>query len=414
MRRIAPIIVVVLLAALGGWYYAQLGPRPAGRTLATIAATAHSSAVAPTATARPPATPTAQPTATPAPSATPAPTATPAPPPAPQVQSSTNPKPSVWYAGKAVTFTWSEPEDIVIAGYAYTVDHTATGSPPETVNTTARSVSMSNLADGIWYLHVRALSAANQWGPASTFQVRLDRVPLSVTTPKFSAFTFNPNFFKQDFWFSVSKAARATVVIENSKGAPVRTLHAQPAKAGEVDLTWDGKTDQGAIAPPGQYSYLVKVDDGHGHQATAQASGLGVTYDRIVVSLSKQNLTAYDGNTPVLTSLVTTGNQLLPTPVGVFPILGKYAPFTFHSPWPKGSPYWYADSPVNYALLFDDRGYYIHDAPWRSDFGPGSNAKLGTPGQDLTGSHGCVNVPLAAEKLLYAWAPTGTAVQVVP
>jgi lipoprotein-anchoring transpeptidase ErfK/SrfK len=69
---------------------------------------------------------------------------------------------------------------------------------------------------------------------------------------------------------------------------------------------------------------------------------------------------------------------------------------------------------VTYALLFDNRGYYIHDAPWRTDYGPGSNAKPGTPGQDLTGSHGCINVPLPIAKQLYDWAPTGTAVQVVP
>lgn len=275
-------------------------------------------------------------------------------------------------------------------------------------------MTLGDLTDGAWYLHVRALSTSEQWGPATTFAVHLDRVPLTVTTPKFSAFTFNPNFFQQDVWFNVSKPTQLKVMVQDAKGATVRTFHAQQPKAGEVDLTWDGKTEQGAVAPPGKYSYLVSADDGHGHQATAQASDLAVTYDRIVVSLSKQSLTAYDGNTPVVSTLVTTGNQVLPTPVGVFPILGKYSPFTFHSPWPAGSPFWYADSPVTYALLFDDRGYYIHDAPWRHDFGPGSNAKPGTPGQDLTGSHGCVNVSLDIAKQLYDWAPTGTAVQVIP
>jgi len=330
------------------------------------------------------------------------------------VKSPTNPDSGTWYAGKDVTFAWTEPSDTAVAGYSYVVDQTATGSAPETVRTTATTFTLSDLTDGVWYLHVRAIGADGQWGSSTTFPVKLDRVPLSVTTPKFSAFTFNPAFFEQDVWFNVSKPAQITVEVQDAKGATVRTFHIQQPKADEVDLTWDGKTDKGAVAPAGEYGYLVKADDGHGHQATAQVSGLAVTNDRIVVSLSKQSLTAYDGNTPVVTSLVTTGNQLLPTPVGVFPVLGKYSPFTFHSPWPKGSPFWYADSPVTYALLFDNRGYYIHDAPWRTDYGPGSNAKPGTPGQDLTGSHGCINVPLPIAKQLFEWAPTGTAVQVVP
>ena len=413
MRRLAMVVVLALLVGAGSLYLAQHAPRTAA-TVAGAPRGAPTAVAVVKATSTPLLTPPAQPTATPTPTETPAPTATPTPPPQPLVQSPTDPNPRVWYAGKNVTLNWTEPSDTAINGYSYLVDQLASSSAPPTVRTTDQTVTLGNLTDGTWYLHVRAVGASDQWGPTTTFQVNLDRVPLSVTTPKFSAFTFNPNFFKQNFWFDVSKRAQVTVLIRGSTGALVRTFHAQQPKAGEVDLTWDGKTDQGSIVQPGKYSYLVKADDGHGHQAAAQASGLSITYDRIVVSLSKQSLTAYDANTPVVTTLVTTGNQILPTPVGVFPVLGKYSPFTFHSPWPKGSPFWYADSPVTYALLFDDRGYYIHDAPWRSDFGPGSNAKPGTPGQDLTGSHGCVNVPLAIAKQLYDWAPTGTAVQVVP
>lgn len=377
----------------------------------TIALVATPTVVIP---ATPTTVPTSAPTATAAPTVTPAPTATPVPPAQPVIQSSTNPDPKRWYSGKAVTVNWSAGSSAPVAGYSYAVDQSPAGAPPQANPTQSTSATLPNLKDGSWYIHVRALGTSGEWGPVATFQINLDRVPLTVTTPKFSTFTFNPSFFTQDVWFNVSKPAQITVQVKDAKGVAVRTFTVAQTKAGEVDLTWDGKTNSGALASAGQYSYDVLADDGHGHQATSGASGLGVTADRIVVSLSKQSLTAYDGATPVLTSLVTTGNQLLPTPVGVFPVLGKYSPFTFHSPWPQGSPFWYPDSPVSYALLFDDRGYYIHDAPWRSNFGPGSNTEPGAPGQNLTGSHGCVNVPLAIAKQLYAWAPTGTAVQVVP
>jgi lipoprotein-anchoring transpeptidase ErfK/SrfK len=117
----------------------------------------------------------------------------------------------------------------------------------------------------------------------------------------------------------------------------------------------------------------------------------------------------------VLTTPVTTGNATeLPTPTGVFPILAKYHPFTFISPWPPGSLFYYPPSPVQYALLFDDRGYFVHDSPWRSVYGRGTNLQPGPPAGPYTGSHGCVNTPLAAMQQLFPWATIGTIVQVVP
>jgi len=303
---------------------------------------------------------------------------------------------------------------VPLSGYGFVVDQVETTDAPKEVSTRDSQVTLSDLKDGTWYVHVRGLGDNGLWSPTSTFRVNLDRVPLSVTTPKFSAFSFNPRFFSQDVWFNVSRPASIDVLINPASGKAVRTLHVDQAKAGEVDLTWDGKEDSGAFAPAGTYSYTVNATDDHGHHATSGASNLAVTDDRIVVSLSKQSLTAYQGDTAEYQTLVTTGNQALPTPVGVFPILAKYHPFTFHSPWPKGNPYWYADAPVSYALLFDNAGYFIHDAPWRHDFGPGSNARVGTPGQDYTGTHGCVNVPASIAAQIYTWAPTGTAVQVVP
>jgi hypothetical protein len=314
-----------------------------------------------------------------------------------------------------VTVSWTVPGPVAAAAFGYVVDQAPGTEAPKEPTTTQATLTLPDLKDGTWYVHVRTLGADATWSPTTTFRVNLDRVPLTVTTPKFSAFTFNPKFFQQDVWFDVSKPASVNVLIQNgSSGKTVRTIQTKAAKAGEVDITWDGKSTSGTLAPAGQYAYSVTANDGHGHDATSGASGLGVTYDRIVVTLSKQSLTAYDDDTPFLTTPVTTGNQVLPTPVGTYPILAKYTPFTFQSPWPKGSPFYYPDSPVTYAMLFDNAGYYVHDSPWRHDYGPGSNAKPGTPGQDLTGTHGCVNVPLDVMARLFAWAPTGTVVQVVP
>jgi lipoprotein-anchoring transpeptidase ErfK/SrfK len=61
-------------------------------------------------------------------------------------------------------------------------------------------------------------------------------------------------------------------------------------------------------------------------------------------------------------------------------------------------------------MLFQANGYYIHDAPWRSFYGPGSNVVYGAPGTNTGGSHGCVNTPYAAMAWLWNWTPIGTPV----
>jgi lipoprotein-anchoring transpeptidase ErfK/SrfK len=124
----------------------------------------------------------------------------------------------------------------------------------------------------------------------------------------------------------------------------------------------------------------------------------------MVVSLSRQVLTAYQDGAAVLTTYVATGRPALPTPVGVYHIFARYSPYKMISPWPYGSPYWYPDSWTNWAMEFAGGGYFIHDAPWRSWYGPGSNIYNGT--------HGCVNVPYSQMAFLWKWAPMGTTVVV--
>jgi L,D-transpeptidase-like protein len=85
----------------------------------------------------------------------------------------------------------------------------------------------------------------------------------------------------------------------------------------------------------------------------------------------------------------------------------------FNSPWPQGSPYWYAPTHINYAMKFLDGGYYLHDAWWHSWFGPGSNTPHKLPnGTWETGSHGCVGMTIANAERLYAWVPIGTPVYI--
>ena len=134
----------------------------------------------------------------------------------------------------------------------------------------------------------------------------------------------------------------------------------------------------------------------------------------VLVSLSHQWLYAYQDGHYVFDNAVETGMPDLATPAGRFSILTKQRDITFISPWPEGSPYWYAPTKVSYAMLFRSGGYYLHDAWWHERFGPGANVPHQLPdGRWETGSHGCVGMPVPAAERLYSWVQLGTPVIIV-
>lgn len=136
--------------------------------------------------------------------------------------------------------------------------------------------------------------------------------------------------------------------------------------------------------------------------------------DRVImISTESQTLRVYDRGALIHEDYVTTGRPELPTPHGVFQVSARYSPYEFISPWPVGSPYYYPPSPVHFAMLFRDGGYFLHDAPWRTVYGPRTNLPHydSDPGEPL-GSHGCVNIPYADMLWLWKWATIGTTVVV--
>ncbi len=109
----------------------------------------------------------------------------------------------------------------------------------------------------------------------------------------------------------------------------------------------------------------------------------------IDVNLSNQTLTAYEGQTAVLTTRVSTGTYWTPTVVGTFKIYVKYTSA------PMSGPGYYLPN-VPYVMYFY-RGYGIHGTYWHNSFG--------TPM-----SHGCINMTTEEAQWLFNWAPVGTTV----
>ena len=111
----------------------------------------------------------------------------------------------------------------------------------------------------------------------------------------------------------------------------------------------------------------------------------------IDIDLSDQTLTAFEGETAVRATLISTGIPRYPTPTGRFSIRIKYVVDDM-----AGPGYYLADVP--YAMYFY-RGYAIHGTYWHSNFG--------TPM-----SHGCINLRTPEAEWLFGWASLGTPVVV--
>jgi lipoprotein-anchoring transpeptidase ErfK/SrfK len=130
----------------------------------------------------------------------------------------------------------------------------------------------------------------------------------------------------------------------------------------------------------------------------------------IVVSISDQTLTAYQGGQVVLQTLVSTGVEPNHTEVGFFHVRIKFpmkdmtgvtdgsgAVTAVGETATGGTEYLVTDVPN--VMFINYEAEALHGAYWHSNFG----SRM---------SHGCINLPLDVAAFLYEWAPLGTAVSV--
>ncbi|MGZ3676019.1 MAG: L,D-transpeptidase, partial [Ktedonobacterales bacterium] len=127
----------------------------------------------------------------------------------------------------------------------------------------------------------------------------------------------------------------------------------------------------------------------------------------IVVSLREQVARFYDNGKLVYWSYVTTGRPEAVSPPGLHYAMEKDYHIEFKSSAPPGSPLWYGPTKINYAVLYADYGYFLHDAWWRLKFGPGSNLPHADGLAFNGGSHGCVNFPEDNMAYVYEWTDVG-------
>ncbi len=120
----------------------------------------------------------------------------------------------------------------------------------------------------------------------------------------------------------------------------------------------------------------------------------------IDVNLTQQLMVAYEGQSPVRTSVTTTGMAGWETPPGFYTIFWRVPNETMTS-GAIGAEHFFRLEDVLFTQYFTDYGHAIHFAWWRTP------ETIGRPG-----SHGCLNLLLDDARFFWDWADIGTPVYV--
>lgn len=113
------------------------------------------------------------------------------------------------------------------------------------------------------------------------------------------------------------------------------------------------------------------------------------------VNLSTQSLTAYEGNTAVMNTLISSGLPSWPTVTGQFRIWLRYESQTMDGTR-LGYDYYLTGVPF---VMYFYEDYALHGTYWHSNFGSPM-------------SHGCVNMYTPDAQWLFNWTTLGTVVNV--
>jgi hypothetical protein len=126
----------------------------------------------------------------------------------------------------------------------------------------------------------------------------------------------------------------------------------------------------------------------------------------LMVSMVEQAMRVYQDGKLIRAFYVTTGRVERPALPGVWSVQDRKSPDEFKSTDPPSSPFWYPPTPIHYAILYHWGGFFVHDAWWRVNFGPGTQFPHYDVGGDESfagnGSHGCINMQENDAAWIYA------------
>lgn len=109
----------------------------------------------------------------------------------PTISSSTHSSSTSFYSNKNPSFTFSSTDMHSIAGYSYLFDQSPATEPDTASETSTGSLNLTNVSDGTWYLHLRAVDAFDNWGQTSHLKVNIETVYPVISSITSSGITSN-------------------------------------------------------------------------------------------------------------------------------------------------------------------------------------------------------------------------------
>jgi hypothetical protein len=127
----------------------------------------------------------------------------------------------------------------------------------ETLMTTLRSQNTAPRE-----IHMAIREKLDEWGVPfrpSRLRRREDRSP--QRTRERSESRVHPNPFNPDthITYDINEQADVEISIVNTQGQTMRTFIMGNQAPGTYEITWDGRTDSGELAPSGSYLYTIKA-----------------------------------------------------------------------------------------------------------------------------------------------------------
>jgi len=189
----------------------------------------------------------------------------------PVITSPTHPDPTAWVNNSTATTNWAQPagDPATVAGYHWLLDRKAGTVPYEENFGLTKTDTHENLSDGVWYMHVRAVSSDGQWSDTAHRAIQVDTNP-----PELTLVVDPPASSGDDGWYI--RPATVTLTATDGKGSGVAKL----------EYSTNGTTWQPYTAP------LVFSSDTAGTTVYARATDIAGLVSDPVSTLFKIDRTA--------------------------------------------------------------------------------------------------------------------------
>ncbi|WP_158544791.1 DNRLRE domain-containing protein [Blastococcus sp. TF02-09] len=184
---------------------------------------------------------------------------------APTVTSTSHPNQSAWSRSTGLAAAWAAPGDASgIQGYAVVRDRSSTTVPATTTPLQTTASWNGTAADGVTFLHVRAVDKAGNWGATAHYRFQVDTAPPTLTVASSS----HPDPAQ---WYGADLNATLTPNADTSGVARyVVVVDDKPTTA----PTGDGQTSSTVRATKGNGAWFLHV------KAVDRAGNVGPTVHR--------------------------------------------------------------------------------------------------------------------------------------